>query len=304
MSNQGLFGEECLFKVEKRLNRKYWKPAIVLCLMCCFCGCGKTEAPDGQEAKASGKQETEAPDEQGTEALGGQEEASEQQETEGELSDFPLITVQKIEVHRESMAYHIGALIQTDSEIDAKDYAPNYMQILEMQMTPTEGGVRIDWYGFCTGDDADIAKPSISYELEEYTNVENEASVEEIEGRELRTDVNGHPVTAWITPFSVSIEPREEWRAEGTFYDVTVTDESGAEYFLVRLPVMDDRKPSQKKQYPLPDMNAGNLPYLGEESGFMVEREYCGVQLAFSELLSEETLRSLEEIHFEEIPYQ
>lgn len=302
-----------MFKLERHLKKKCWKLTIVLCLMCCLCGCGKTEAPEQQKVEALGGQETEISDEQETkeegtleaEALVGQKtEASEQQETESELSDFPLIMVQTIEVHRESMACHIGALIQTDSEIDAKDYAPNHMQILEMQMTPAEGGVRIDWYGFCTGDDADIAKPSISYEFEEYTNVENEAAVGEIEGRKLRTDVNGHPVTAWITPFSVSIEPREEWRAEGTFYDVTVTDESGAEYFLVRLPVMDDRKPSQKKQYPLPDMNAGNLPYLGEESGFAVERENCGVQLAFSELLSEETLHSLKEIHFEEILHQ
>lgn len=302
-----------MFKVEKRLNRKYWKSVIAsLCLLGCLCGCGKTETPEQQNVEALGGQETEISDEQeaqeeGTSeaeaSVGQKTETSEQQETESELSDSPLIMVQTIEVHRESMAYHIGALIQTDSEIDATDYAPNNMQVLETQMTQTEGGVRIDWYGFCTGDDADIAKPSISYEFEEYTNVENEASVEEIEGRELRTDVNGHPVTAWITPFSVSIESREEWRAEGTFYDVTVTDESGAEYFLVRLPVMDDRKPSQKKQYPLPDMNAGNLPYLGEESGFMVERENCGVQLAFSELLSEETLRSLKEIHFEEIRY-
>lgn len=271
MSNLGLLGEECLFKLEKLLNRKYWKPPIVLlCLLGCLCSCGKTDAP-------------------------------EQQETESELSDSSLITVQTIEVHRESKACHIGALIQTNAEIDLTDYALNYMQILETQMTPAEGGVRIDWYGFYIGDDADITEPLISHESEMYTNVENEATVEEIEGRKLETDVNGHPVTAWITPFSVSIEPKEEWRAEGTFYDVTVTDESGTEYFLVRLPVMDDRKPSQKKQYPLPDMNAGNLPQLGEEpGGLMVEMENCGIQLAFGELLSEETLRSLKEIHFEE----
>ena len=107
-----------------------------------------------------------------------------------------------------------------------------------------------------------IGKP---FEKNPFIEVESKVSVEEIDAKKFEVQAGSGTVPVWMTPFSVFINPSEDWRGEGEFYSVSAVDSQ-----------------------------ADELELLGGGISSAVELEHCGMQSVFYEEIDLNSIQKVE----------
>lgn len=260
--------------------------AVLLSILIFSAGCGKNKEL-AQDTKTAPIQETETAEHR--ENMG---------ETQQDLDGNPKeerVTEISVRMNKDTKSVCVEALFSTEKNVNENEYSVWGIQVLrtESQQTPEGGLVR--WYGFYQEEDAcrniKIGKP---YEKNPFIEVESKVSVEEIDAKKFEVQAGSGTVPVWMTPFSVFINPSEDWRGEGEFYSVSAVDSQDTRKYLCSLPMMDDRKPSQQKEFPLENSQADELELLGGGISSAVELEHCGMQSVFYEEIDLNSIQKVE----------
>ncbi|MDE6904999.1 MAG: hypothetical protein K2P76_08740 [Lachnospiraceae bacterium] len=260
--------------------------AILFSILIFSAGCGKNKEL-AQDTKTAPIQETEYV-----------EYREQTEETQQDIDENPKeerVASVSVKMNPDTKSVYIEALFSTEEKVDENEYFLEGIQVLrtESQQTPEGGLVR--WYGFYQEEDAcrniKIGKP---FEKNPFIEVESKVSVEEIDAKKFEVQAGSGTVPVWMTPFSVFINPSEDWRGEGEFYSVSAVDSRDTRKYLCSLPMMDDRKPSQQKEFPLENSQADELELLGGGISSAVELEHCGMQSVFYEEIDLNSIQKVE----------
>ncbi|MCM1105459.1 MAG: hypothetical protein NC355_00815 [Blautia sp.] len=196
------------------------------------------------------------------------------------------VIISDIAYNKETMSYCISAKLNPV----AADHDFLAAGAERTELEKTEDGNQIRWYGFYN-DESDLEAPKIytgefssPHEDNAYENVVVSATpTEETAVKSFETECNGVLVPIRITACAVSIDPAEEWRAEGMFYNVIATDADGTDYLVCQLPGMDDRKPSERKETPLGTGLEDAPEWLGGGYESALQQEFCGLRFIMRE---------------------
>ncbi len=224
------------------------------------------------------------------------------EETQQDIDENPKeesVASVSVKMNSDTKSVYIEALFSTEEKVDENEYYLEGIQVLRAESEQTPEGCLVRWYGFYQEENAcrniKIGKP---FEENAFIEVEGKALVEEIDAKKFEVQAGSGTVPVWITPFSVFINPSEDWRGEGEFYSVSVLDSNDTRKYLCSLPMMDDRKPSQQKEFPLEDSQADELELLGGGISSAVCLEHCGIQSVFYEEIDLNSVQEVEIICF------
>ncbi|MCM1282915.1 MAG: hypothetical protein NC180_00970 [Muribaculaceae bacterium] len=192
------------------------------------------------------------------------------------------VVISEIVYNKETMSYCISAKVDRMAVTDHEFLVAGAERT---DIEKAEDGNKIRWYGFYN-DESDLEAPKIytdefssSHEKNAYENVVVLATpTEETEVKSFEEECNGVLVPIRITECTVSIDPAEEWRVEGAFYNVIATDTDGTDYLVCKLPGIDDRKASERKEAPLENDLEDVLEWLGGGYESAVQQEFCGIR--------------------------
>lgn len=188
----------------------------------------------------------------------------------------PQIAITGICINRNTKAVCMEAEITTPEHIDAYDYTPNEMSVARVEMETEDGMYHFKWYGFYQKEE-NFSYITMKYQFED---VEDEcvsmcAQVEEIPDRSFEVEIDGHIIPVDITPFSVTIEPKEEWLDSDMdcHYDMYAMDTEQKMYYVTHFTNV-----SNKKEASLGHINVDEVPELGDGWQSAVAQEYQGIR--------------------------
>ena len=178
-------------------------------------------------------------------------------------------------------------------------YWIDHMSTFRTDTQPYAHGILLSMYGFYT-EDAAWKKPQI---YEGYASPDSKgnalpdvmvsAEVSHMPAKTFTADVEKTTLPIRLTSYGISFQPTDDWRTTGHFYTVTATAKDGTQYRICMLPLLDDRKASEKRKHPLPETDA-DLEELGDGIYSGAETDHCGGQYIFNSVIDPEQIESIE----------
>ena len=160
-------------------------------------------------------------------------------------------------------------------------------------------GMLLSMYGFYT-EDAAWKHPQI---YEGFASPDNKgnalpdvmvsAKVSHMPAKTFTAAVEKTTLPIRLTSYGISFQPTGDWRTTGHFYTVTATAKDGTQYRICMLPLLDDRKSSEKRKHPLPKMDS-DLEELGDGIYSGTETNYDGGQYIFNSTIDPEQIEKIE----------
>lgn len=217
--------------------------------------------------------------------------------TEASSGNAESVIIISKEYSASSGVFRVDADYYGESEPKQTDLVLSSLQSFRFDSKKDGNHWAVSWYGFYF--DLNDLKNLQVIDLNGNPVAESKADPKDsISDKQFESEVNGKRVSVDLTSYSVDISPEDGYRGEGEFLDLTAKLNNGREYYICTLPMLDDRKPSEKKDSSVVQ-NAGDLPSLGDglcagESGD--DR----VSYVFNKNISRKTIDSIESIKISE----
>lgn len=178
-------------------------------------------------------------------------------------------------------------------------YWIDHMSTFRTDTQPYAHGMLLSMYGFYTKDAA-WKQPRIYEGFASPDSKGNSlpdviisAKVSHMPAKTFTAAVEKTALPIRLTSYGISFQPTGDWRTTGHFYTVTATAKDGTQYRICMLPLLDDRKPSEKRKHPLPETDA-DLEELGDGIYSGTETDHCGGQYIFNSVIDPEQIESIE----------
>ena len=218
-----------------------------------------------------------------------------------DTADHSQIVISGIKIAPRSKTMAFDLWIPEARSGDSDHYWLGDMTIAKRETSEIEDGTSLQCYGFYT-DDTAWSDPKLYNGFQSPTNAREPLDPVRVEGEVTQLpELEFHAAVAHtdltlpvqLTPYSLTIQPTTDWRNAGDFYYVTATATDGTTYYLCSLPLLDDRKASEKKAHPLPTPYE-DLDVLGDGFPSASETKHGGVQYIFNETIDPDTIEKIE----------
>lgn len=177
------------------------------------------------------------------------------------------------------------------------DYAIN--SLTHVHTEEEKDGCVVVWEGFYNdiSEIENLTLGSVALSAEDKYTYPVE-KIDKVDAGSFTLEQNGTNIEILVTPFTVTVTPKGNWRDENEFYNLIATMKDGSQAYVVSLPVTDERKPSVKEDDPVENESVTDMNELGAGMVSGEVLDYDGIKFFTYEDIAVDQIEKMELVQY------